>query len=681
MVAALITGAQGTTGRRTKARNKGKKLLYSFHRPKLEQMATKLHHINATLQLGLQSLGLSVSLLGSEKLATIQATSQTISSDLLVVRSEVSAISTPIQGIQSTVSQFETRFDGLENLLQQLLVQGSTINRTLQEITPAMNAAWGPLRFSHETKIERHTPGCPATEAIKEIDRSSKFALTYVGLRSLLNSAIQLSFSVRSGAGGWSLGPNFTYYPMVDSRTAPAFRMFGLLSHSKFYLSRGRTEYGSIENAEWWKELLPSVASSILSLFRAKKASPRAVDAFNQSLVHYVASIIRCDYGEVDVLQSRADYRQSSPLLDLLQYLLANKAPANDYCTYGRVSYPVPAACADLILQANVEDALAHQSRAQSPRRRRIPDGSGREIEASGIAVLLYFMSCSTQVARAYGCGPLGLAILSNNLEEVKRLVTNHPITLSERNLFGHTPLHLATDKPSILRVLVEAADKALLNQTDGSNYSTLELAVSLSALNCKGQKTQMCLRSEHVLDYNAFQVTQLLEKSGIQLPASLAIIGYKPFSGPVSVYEKLDSPEDADIFFRVGFRETWAWCDADMKLPDIPFFRGLPYLRWLANHGGISCQVPRSSSKDIFGFHCIFWALGDHIRDDWQRRCFTLYSQSESEDSSSVLAPCASIDEVAWLHEVHATVFAVDIEKNAVANVPLAAARCSDSY
>jgi hypothetical protein len=58
MVAALITDNQGTARRKNKARNKGKKLLYPFHRPKLEQIATKLHQINATLQLGLQSLGL-----------------------------------------------------------------------------------------------------------------------------------------------------------------------------------------------------------------------------------------------------------------------------------------------------------------------------------------------------------------------------------------------------------------------------------------------------------------------------------------------------------------------------------------------------------------------------------------------------------------------------------------------
>ncbi|KAF4432636.1 Ankyrin repeat-containing domain [Fusarium acutatum] len=314
MVATLITDDQGTTGRKYKARNKGKKLLYPFHRPKLEQMATKLHHINATLQLGLQSLGLSVSHLGSEKLATLQATSQTISSNLLVVQSEVSAISTPIQGIQSTMSQFETRFNGLENLLGQLLVQGSTIKGTLQEITPALvtgrllrkpaqKAAWGSLRFSYETTIEQHAPGCTATEAISEIDKSNKFALTYIGLRYFLNSAIQLSFSIRSGAGGWSLGPNFTYYPMVDSRSAPAFRMLNLLMGSWFGLSPSPGLNGLLDSTPWRANLLPSVVSSILNLFRAKKASPRAVDDYNKSLVHYVADSIRLIYGH-DRLQT-----------------------------------------------------------------------------------------------------------------------------------------------------------------------------------------------------------------------------------------------------------------------------------------------------------------------------------------------------------------------------------------
>lgn len=58
LVSDLTACDQFTTGRRDKIKNKGKKLLYPFSRPKLEQLETRLHNANATLQLALQTLGL-----------------------------------------------------------------------------------------------------------------------------------------------------------------------------------------------------------------------------------------------------------------------------------------------------------------------------------------------------------------------------------------------------------------------------------------------------------------------------------------------------------------------------------------------------------------------------------------------------------------------------------------------
>ncbi|RYP06294.1 hypothetical protein DL765_009565 [Monosporascus sp. GIB2] len=130
LVAELVVDDQSTTCRKNKIKIQGKRLLYPFSRPKLEQLGTRLRYINATLQLTLQTLGLSVSQLGTEKLATLEATSYTISTGLLSVRSEVSAMNTPLQGIHSTLSGFETRFDSLESLLKQLLVQSPVINGT-----------------------------------------------------------------------------------------------------------------------------------------------------------------------------------------------------------------------------------------------------------------------------------------------------------------------------------------------------------------------------------------------------------------------------------------------------------------------------------------------------------------------------------------------------------------------
>lgn len=49
---------QSTTNRKIKIKNKGEKLFYPFHRPKLEQLDTRLRNANAALQLALQTLGL-----------------------------------------------------------------------------------------------------------------------------------------------------------------------------------------------------------------------------------------------------------------------------------------------------------------------------------------------------------------------------------------------------------------------------------------------------------------------------------------------------------------------------------------------------------------------------------------------------------------------------------------------
>lgn len=72
---------------------------------------------------------------------------------------------------------------------------------------------------------------------------------------------------------------------------------------------------------------------------------------------------------------------------------------------------------------------------------------------------------------------------------QVTYLVGNHPTTLAERNLFGHTPLHLAADKPDCLRILVETADAgALEKRTDVSGFdcSVLETAVFVSGMLCQ---------------------------------------------------------------------------------------------------------------------------------------------------------------------------------------------------
>lgn len=63
----------------------------------------------------------SISQATKEKLAALETASNDISSDLVVLRSDVLAMNPSLQGMHSTVSGVETRFNVLEGLMNQLL--------------------------------------------------------------------------------------------------------------------------------------------------------------------------------------------------------------------------------------------------------------------------------------------------------------------------------------------------------------------------------------------------------------------------------------------------------------------------------------------------------------------------------------------------------------------------------
>jgi hypothetical protein len=149
------------------------------------------------------------------------------------------------------------------------------------------NLNWGSFIFSLESAMEQHLPGCPLIQA-SGAESTRKVALTYTGIRRLLNSAVQLSFAMTSGAGGWSISPNFIYYPTVDRTTAPTFRILDLLRRSRIRLLRDKEALGSTGRFN----LESSALASLLRLFRSGKASPRAVDHNNQSLAHALAGYV-----------------------------------------------------------------------------------------------------------------------------------------------------------------------------------------------------------------------------------------------------------------------------------------------------------------------------------------------------------------------------------------------------
>ena len=141
----------------------------------------------------------------------------------------------------------------------------------------------GHVGFSLETASQEHLPECPASRTV-HTDWSRKVAFKYTGLRSILSSAVQLSFAIKSSAGNWTINPGFTYYPTVDRATAPAFQILGLLKTAVW-----RKDWSS---SSQWEKFVALALAKILRLFQTRKASPFAVDSANRSLVHLAAGSV-----------------------------------------------------------------------------------------------------------------------------------------------------------------------------------------------------------------------------------------------------------------------------------------------------------------------------------------------------------------------------------------------------
>lgn len=125
-------------------------------------------------------------------------------------------------------------------------------------------------------------PGCPRAR-LPGAGQTRTIAVEYTGLKRLLKTAIKVSFSLRTGAGGWSISPTFAYYPTVNEFREPAFQLIALLRDCL---------YNAEEPPPFFEEFTKIVLAEVFSLLETGKISPRAVDSKNRTLLHYLAVLI-----------------------------------------------------------------------------------------------------------------------------------------------------------------------------------------------------------------------------------------------------------------------------------------------------------------------------------------------------------------------------------------------------
>ncbi|KAK8035749.1 hypothetical protein PG991_001822 [Apiospora marii] len=352
--------------------------------------------------------------------------------------------------------------------------------------TVIQGARLGHLRLSKKSEVQGHWPACPLSNTANKSRRSIGFG--YSGLASILHAAVDFSFTMTSGAGGFSISPNLSYYATVDDESDPAFRTLELLRDCTLSYK------GSID--------LFAIAciKTIVRLFDDKKACPTAVTSGNRTLLHSVVKMLE------DGLEP--DYRGSKDMIvffDLVKMLRGFGVPKFTFDSLsakwlflmGNYYRERAKNAINILLQANPEN--------QPPVFRTpsvVGKGANRDVWYITFGILDLYEECP------------GYA------------------EVSEVDIYGHTVLHLAAGKPQILQILLEFADLSSLEKAN--IYRTTALTV---AMQCTGRLCINGTSPERCRSCGCTQCVDILLEAGCNTKTrnSLKEIGFTNLFRPAS--------------------------------------------------------------------------------------------------------------------------------------------------
>ena len=93
-----------------------------------------------------------------------------------------------------------------------------------------------------------------------------------------------MAFYLNTGAGGFGISSDLTYYATVDDKTAPVFQTMEILKKSLCFS----------ESPDWtnWVNLAEVGFKKIERLYAERKASPTDVNKDNQSVLHLASQYV-----------------------------------------------------------------------------------------------------------------------------------------------------------------------------------------------------------------------------------------------------------------------------------------------------------------------------------------------------------------------------------------------------
>ncbi|KAI8631711.1 hypothetical protein F5Y19DRAFT_473390 [Xylariaceae sp. FL1651] len=675
-----------------------KKLSYPFNRSYVGRLESRLAKVNSSLQTALQIAALNVSitswsqinrihdlLLASSKKAAVEAESSMTRLSVTMAnassrelakgtKSALNSVGTTLLFVSKpsylsaeldTLAQFEVK------PAAKCLGSHACSCKTSQNISRRRNS-WGALSVISETAtITSHLSDCPYSQFSND-QHTTSLVLEYRGLRNMLQKAVRLSFLLSHGAGGFSISPNFTYYPSVNEAEAPTFRIMTLAATMARYTYLLSGDKATPEEIDQIADVLQLCFDGVLSLYRKGKASPRDVDSLGRSLMSFAIRIR--GMLSSDMLFGRIHLVHYSGITKLV----ACQVPVAIHDIRGLT--PCGYIVANHLFNDYTIQLLGFLTSTE-------PDVPLRLVSQRVPLYYLYntlpFLATNTTVAEASECGPLSLAAMNGNESVVRDLLIRQPQALKEVNQFGQNPLHLAIQHPLCVRLIGEACGQSILNGEDATGRTPLEAAVmsacaesvcALIELGCridlnytigtdiycltelfKGMKDRrdelrsialkslpnamlktLRLHDGITLDHDALKIQELLQERGIKIPSRLQIV--ESWGSQRSVYYYRLPIQLYDKLWTLGFR------DINTFSPDgeLPLTFGLDHYldqenqharyEWLIEHGADywtpfgERKDSTASSDSVTPAHFLFAYIGQHWNKCYQRQLYSRY-------------------------------------------------------
>lgn len=151
---------------------------------------------------------------------------------------------------------------------------------------------WMGFPLLHTTSKQEHLPGCPQAD-MHESKPVQTTSFRLHGLTRVLGTAVELTLSVTSGAGGWSISPVMSYRPAIHGGSSPAYRIYWTLlrfcrNYSRFHNRKTKDPYVPLDKPAY-EQFAATALEKLAKVYSGKtpRASPTDIDRNSRSLLWY----------------------------------------------------------------------------------------------------------------------------------------------------------------------------------------------------------------------------------------------------------------------------------------------------------------------------------------------------------------------------------------------------------